>query len=160
MQYNILKYTQLCGTVLCNIIYSTGKWDSLLVECQTRDQKVVSLNPGRSEGRIFFFIWCPFHPVLPQWHIKDSGHSANGAGGRLHLSTHSPVTQRSQSGLTTLLSRHSVGTYQETSSHTTHQGNTQQWTDQETSSHTTHQGNTQQWTDPGPKSGISVRELI
>ena len=32
----------------------TGSQDSLLVERKTHDQKVVSLNPGRSIGRIFF----------------------------------------------------------------------------------------------------------
>ena len=61
-------------------------------------------------------------PVLPQWHVKDPGHSANSAGGRLHLNTHTPLTQQSRSGLTMALSRHSVGTYQETSSHATRQG--------------------------------------
>ena len=25
------------------------------------------------------------HPVLPQWHVKDPGHSAKSADGRLHL---------------------------------------------------------------------------
>ena len=40
-------------------------------------------------------IRCPFHPpVLPQWHVKDSGHSAKSAGGRLHLNTHTPLTQK------------------------------------------------------------------
>ena len=29
-------------------------------------------------------------PVLPQWHIKDHGHSAKSAGGRLQLNTHTP----------------------------------------------------------------------
>ena len=56
-------------------------------------------------------IRCPFHPVLPQWHVKDPGHPAKGAGGRLHLNTRTFLTQRSRSGLT-MLSRHSVGTYQ------------------------------------------------
>ena len=32
-------------------------------------------------------------PMLPQWHIKDPGHSAKSAGGRLHLNTHTPLTQ-------------------------------------------------------------------
>ena len=41
-------------------------------------------------------------PVLPQWHVKDPGHSAKSAGGRLHLNTHTPLTQRSRSGLTML----------------------------------------------------------
>ena len=61
-------------------------------------------------------------PVLPQWHVKDPGHSAKSAGGRLHLNTHTPLTQRNRSGLTMPLSRHSVGIYQETSSHATRQG--------------------------------------
>ena len=61
-------------------------------------------------------------PVLPQWHVKDPGHSAKSACGRLHLNTHSPLTQQSRSGLTTPLCRHSVGTYQETSSHATRKG--------------------------------------
>ena len=56
-------------------------------------------------------------PVLLQWHVKDPGHSAKSAGGRLHLNTHKPLTQQSLSGLTIPLSRHSVGTYPETSSH-------------------------------------------
>ena len=30
-------------------------------------------------------------PVLPQWHVKDPGHPAKSAGGRLHLSTHTPL---------------------------------------------------------------------
>ena len=42
--------------------------------------------------------------------------------GRLHLNTHTPLTQRSRSGLTMPLSRHNVGTYQETSSHAPRQG--------------------------------------
>ena len=53
-------------------------------------------------------------PVLPQWHVKDPGHSAKSAGGRLHLNTPTPLTQRSQSELTMSLSRHSVGAYSET----------------------------------------------
>ena len=61
-------------------------------------------------------------PVLPQWHVKDPGHSAKSASGRFHLNTHTSLTQRSRSGLTLPLSRHSVGTYQVTSSHATRQG--------------------------------------
>ena len=57
--------------------------------------------------------------VLPQWHVKDPGHSAKGEGGRLHHNTQSPLTQRSRSGLTMPLSRYSVGTYPETTSHAT-----------------------------------------
>ena len=29
-------------------------------------------------------------PVLPQQHVKDPGHSAKSAGGRLQLNTHAP----------------------------------------------------------------------
>ena len=67
-------------------------------------------------------IWCPFHPVLPQLHVKDPGHSAKCAGGRLRLNRHTLLAQRSRSGLTMPLSRHSVGTYQQASSHATRQG--------------------------------------
>ena len=61
-------------------------------------------------------------PMLPKWHVKDHGHSAKSAGDRLHLNTHTTMTQWSRSGLTMPLSRRSVGTYQETSSHATCQG--------------------------------------
>ena len=60
--------------------------------------------------------------MLPQWHVKGLGRSAKSAGGRLHLNTHTPLTQRSRSGLTMPLSRYCVGTYPETSSHPTCQG--------------------------------------
>ena len=57
------------------------------------------------------------NPVLPQWHEKDPGHCAKSARGRLRLkSTYTPLTHRSQSGLTMPLSSHSVDTYKETSS--------------------------------------------
>ena len=65
---------------------------------------------------------APLPPVLPQWHVKDPGHSANIAGGRLHLNAHIPLTQRSRSGLIMPQSGHSVGAYPETSSHSTCQG--------------------------------------
>ena len=85
----------------------------------------------RSGGRIFFsrvnFVcWLSFGvrstPMLLQWHVKDPGNSARSAGGRLHTNTHTPLTQRSRSGLTMPLSRNSMGTYQETSAHATRQG--------------------------------------
>ena len=88
-------------------------------------------NPGSSGGRIFFFrvnfvclLLFRVHStsVLPRWYVEDPGHSAKTAGGRLHLNTHTPLTQQSRSGLTMPLSRHSVGTYQEMSSHATCQG--------------------------------------
>ena len=119
------------------------------LERRTRDRKVASSNPGRSGGRIFssnFVCWLLFgvrsDPVLPQWHVKDPCHSAKGAGGRLHLNTHTPLTQRSRSGLTMPQSRHSVGTYQETSSRSS-SGKTRPQSSQLAEP---------LWTDPGPKS--------
>ena len=49
--------------------------------------------------------------LLPQWHVKDPGHSSNSASGRLNLNTHAPLTQRSRSGLT-MLSKQNIGFYQ------------------------------------------------
>ena len=103
----------------------------MLVERRTRDRKIASSNPGRSGGKIFLllsqlseltFIRCPFHPRVTVVARKRPGHSAKSAGGIVHLSTHTPLTQRSQSGLTMLLSRHSVGTYSERRSCKTCQG--------------------------------------
>ena len=86
--------------------------------------------------------------MLP--HVKDPGHSAKSAGGRLHLNTHTPQTHRSRSALTFPLSRHSVGIHQETSSHATLQGTLGQ----------SSQLAEPLWTDPGLKSDISFHELI
>ena len=83
----------------------------------------------REQLLCFCFCFCAYScsvsvptPVLPQWHIKDTGHSAKSAGVRLHLNTRTPLTQPSRSGLTMPLSRHSVESYPETSSHATCQG--------------------------------------
>ena len=70
----------------------------------------------------FFEHLILFGVVLPHWHIKEPRHSAKSAGGRLHLNTHTSLTQQNQSGLTMPLSRHSVGTYPEMSLHATCQG--------------------------------------
>ena len=113
--------------------YSTprGAGIACWLERQTRDRKVSSSNPGRSDGRIFFsrvnfefllLFGIRSIPVLLQWHIKDPGHSVKSASGRLHPNTHSPSLQRSRSGLTIPLSRQSAGTHRETSSHATRQG--------------------------------------
>ena len=72
-------------------------------------------------------------PVLPKWHVEDLGHSAKSAGGKLCLNTHTPLTQRSRSGLTTPLCRHSVGTDPLAEP---------------------------LWTDPDLESGINEREII
>ena len=71
----------------------------------------------------FALFWgVRFTPVLPQWHVKCPGHRAKSAGGRLHLNSHTPLTQQSRSWLTMPLSRHSVGTYPQTSSNATCKG--------------------------------------
>ena len=129
--------------------------ESCWLERRTRDRKVASSNLGRSGGRIFFsrvnfvcrllFGVRSTTSVLPQWHVKDPGHSAKSTGGRLHPNTYTPLTQRSRSGLTMLLSRPSMGTYQETSTHATRQG----ILDRSQSS----QLSEPLWTDPGLKSG-------
>ena len=89
--------------------------------------------------------------MLPQWHVKEPGHSAKSAGGRLHLNTHTLLTQLSQSGLTMPLSRYSVGTYQENELTRNSSGTTQPQLSQLAEPLSI---------DPGMKSGISVRELI
>ena len=110
----------------CFFVFRIARW----LEHQTHDRKVVSSNPGRSGGRIFFsrvhfvcwlLLGVRSTTVLPQWHIKDPGHSAKSAGGRLHLNTHTPLTHQSWSWLTMPLSRHSARAYQEMSTHATHQ---------------------------------------
>ena len=121
----------LCCYLLLFRFLCQGAGIACWLEHWILDRKVVSSNPGRSGGRIFFsrvnFVcWLLFGvcsiPVLPQWHIKGPVHSAKSTGGRLHLNTHTPMTQRSQSGLTIPLSRYSLVTYPEMSSHATCQG--------------------------------------
>ena len=126
-----VRPTYMRRPALSSVDWEGGIIIKLLAERRTRDRKVANSNPGRSGGRIFFsriyFVcWLLFGvrstPVLPQWRVKDPGHSTKSAGGRLHLNTHTPLTQRSQSGLTMPLSRQSVGTHQETSSHASPKG--------------------------------------
>ena len=73
-------------------------------ERRSRDGKVVSSIPGKS-GTIFFprvkFLFGLFFgvrsiPVLPRCSLKNPGHFAKSEGGRLHLNTHAPWTQRSK----------------------------------------------------------------
>ena len=124
-----------CGVVISVDVYDVrlrlGAGIACWLKRRTRDRKVSSSKPGRSGGRIFFsrvnfvcrlLFGVRSTPVSPQWHVKDPGHSARSAGGRLHLNMHTPLTQQSRSGLTMPLSRHSVGTYQQTGSHATRHG--------------------------------------
>ena len=90
-------------------------------------------------------------PVLPKWHVKDPSHCAQSAGGRLHLNTHTPLTQRSRSGLIMLLCTHSVGTYMGNVLTRNSSGNARLQSSQLAEP---------MWTTPGLKNGIGVRELI
>ena len=115
-------------TCTCQVFIGAGL--ACWWERWTHNQKVAGSNPGRSSkiffSRVYFVCWLIFGvcsiPVLPQWHIIDPSHSAQSAGGRLHLNMRTPLTPWSQSGLTMPLSRHSLGTYQEMRSHVTCQG--------------------------------------
>ena len=138
----------------CSInTYAVGR-DSLLVERRTRHRKVVSSNPGWSGGRILFskakfvcrlLFGVRSGPVLPQWHVQDPSHSVKCAVGRFHLTTHTPLTQRSRSGLTMPLSRH------------VREPIRKQLTRNSSKSS---QLAEPLWTDSGIKSGISLCELI
>ena len=89
------------------------------LEHRTRGRKVASSNPGRAARELSFpestlcadSFGVRSTPMLLQWHIKDPGHSAKSAGGRLYLNTHAPLIRQNRSGLTTPLSGHSMGTY-------------------------------------------------
>ena len=152
-----------CAICLTDRYRSQVPSDSVLVERRTRERKAASSNPGRSGRTIFvsrvnFVCWLLFGvlstPVLTAVASKiiiKKSHTAKSAGGRLHLNTHTPLTQRSRSELTMPLSSHSVGTCQETSSHATCQANTRPQSSQLTEP---------LCTDPDLKSGIIVRDLI
>ena len=63
----------------------------------------------QSELCVLTLIRSSFHPRVTAETRKRSRSFCQSAGGRLHLNTHTPLTQRSQSGLTMLPFRHSVG---------------------------------------------------
>ena len=77
------------------------------------------------QGMYFLRNYVRSYPVLPQWHVKDPGHSAKSAGGRLHLNTHtSSLIRGSRSELTMPLSRHSGGNLSRNELTRTSRGNT------------------------------------
>ena len=129
------------------------------LKCQTCERKVASSKPGGSSRRIFFsrvnfvnrllFSVCSI-PVLLHWHIKDPSNSAKSADGRLHLNTHTPLTQWSRSGPTMPLCRHSVGPVRK---------HVHKQFIRETPSQSSQLAK-QMWTDPGLKTGISACKLI
>ena len=55
-------------------------------------------------SRVNFLCWLLFSvcstPMLLKWHVKEPGHSAQRASGRLHIGTRTPLTQRRRTGLT------------------------------------------------------------
>ena len=129
-------------------------------ERRTRDRKVASSNPGRNGSRIFFsrvnFMCLPLFgvrstPVLPQWHVKDPGHSAKSAGGRLrlkHAYTLDPTkSERADNAAVQAL----CGNVSENELTRNSSGNTRPQSSQLADP---------LWTIPGIKSGIGVRELI
>ena len=99
---------------------------------------------------VWLFSGVRFTPVLRQWQAKDLGRSAKSAGSWLQLNTHTPLTQRSRSGLTKL-SRHSMGTYQ---------GNELTCNSSGSARPKSSQLDEPMWTDPGLEGGITARELI
>ena len=129
------------------------------LERPTRDRKVASSNPGRGGGEFstLELTLCADSysvsrstPVLPQWHVKAPGHSAKSAGGRLDLNMHTPLTNRSRSGLTMPLTRQ-CGNLSGNELTCNSPGNTRSQSSQLSEP---------LWTDPGLKSGISLHELI
>ena len=81
---------------------------------------------------------------------ENPGNSAKSPGGRLHLNTHTPLTQRSQSGLA-MLSRHTMGTYLGNELTSNSSGNTWLQSSQLTEP---------LWTDPYLKSVTGMHKVI
>ena len=77
-----------------------GSRDSSVVDCWTRDRKVLGLSPGWSSGRIFFswvnfLCWTllryPIHPHVTAVACKRSCSFCQKCSGRLQLNTHAPM---------------------------------------------------------------------
>ena len=89
--------------------------------------------------------------MLPQWHVKDPGHSAKSAGGRLHLK-HAYTLDRTKSELADYaVIQAECGSLSGNELTRNSSGNTQPQSSQLAEP---------LWTDSGPKSEISVHELI
>ena len=48
----------------------------------------------QSQLFVLTLIWCPFHSVSRQWHVKDPSYSDKSADGRLQLNTHTSRTNK------------------------------------------------------------------
>ena len=101
-----------------NILCMTGKWKAYF---HNSTVYILTFDSKQLNNWFLTFVPCPFHPCVTTFSRKRPRSFCQKCG-RLHLNTHTPLTQRNRSGLTTPLSRHSVGTYPETSSHATYQG--------------------------------------
>ena len=91
--------------------------------------------------------WCPFHPRVTAVAHKRPDHSAKSADGKLHLNTHTPLTEWAdyaavQAECGNLSGKELIRNLS---------GNTRLQPSQLAEL---------LWTDPGLKSGISLRELI
>ena len=95
-------------------------------------------------------IRCPFYPVLPQWHVKDPGHFAKSAGGRLHLNTYSLDQTKSEWADYATVQAQCGNISGKMLTHNL-SGNTQLWSSQLAEP---------LWTYSGLKGEISVHELI
>ena len=95
-------------------------------------------------------IRFPFHPRVTAVARKRPRSVCQSAGGRLHVITHTPLTQRSRSGLTMPLSWQ-AGNLSGNELARNLSGNIRPQSSQLAEP---------LWTDPGIKSGISVHELI
>ena len=107
MNFNLSYVGGQQGRVLSRVCLLVGT--AKLVERWTRDRQVAGSILSWTGGTIFvsrvnflsrLLFGARAAPVIPQWHVKDPGHSAKNAGGRLQLNTHTPLNQRSRSGLT------------------------------------------------------------
>ena len=107
----------------------------------------------QSSLSVLTLIRCSFHPRVTAVARKELQSFCQKCRWQvIYLNTHTPLTQRSWSGLSMPLCRYSVGTYPETSSHVRNLlGNIRPQSCQLAEP---------LWTDPGIKRGISVRELI
>ena len=112
--------------LMCSLCWFKGSRDSLLVRVLDLWSSLLVWIPADAAGEfsppVNFVCWLLVLVLFSVHFIPDTavarkypGHSAKSAGGRLHLNTHTPLTQQSWSGMTMPLSRHSVGTYQKLS---------------------------------------------
>ena len=91
------------------------------------------------------------HPVLPQWHVKDLGHSAKSAGGRLHLKHANTLEPTKSEWADYAAAQAECGNLSGNELTRNSSGNTRSQSSQLAEP---------PWTDLGVKSGIRVPELI